>query len=92
MENQDGDFDFCGAGIHAIDEFREGAEQPEGVFLDVVGIGFGLLFVKGGLGDLHILLASQRIERNASERQGGGGNLNQGNFPDFDIVFEAHEG
>ncbi len=36
MQHQDGNLDSRRAGIHSIDEFGEGSEQAERVFLDVV--------------------------------------------------------
>ena len=92
MQHEDRVLDSRRAVIHAINESGERAEQAERVFLDVVGVGFGLFFVESGLGDLDVLLACYRIQRDASKRSGGGGDLNQGDFPWFDIVFEAHDG
>ncbi len=48
--------------------------------------------MESGLGDLDVLLAGYGIQRDTSEGSGGGGNLHQGDFPWFNIVFEAHDG
>lgn len=92
VQDKDWHLDFLRAGIHAIDKLRECAEEPKRVFFDVVGIGFGLFFVPCGLGNLNVLMACQGIEGDTCQRHRGGGDLNQGNFPNFDIVFEAHNG
>lgn len=57
VKDKNGDLDFFGAGVHAVNESGEGAEEAEGVLLDVVGVGFGLFSVKGILCDLDVLLA-----------------------------------
>lgn len=92
MQDKDWHLDVLCAGVHSVDEFRERTEEAESVFLDVVGIGSGLLVVSGGLGNLDVLLACQGIDGDARQGHGGGGDLNQGDFPNFDIVFEAHNG
>ncbi len=61
------------------------------MLLDVVGVGFGLLAMHRALGNLDILLASQGIGWNTGKRHSSGGDLNQGDFPKFDIVFESND-
>lgn len=61
------------------------------MLLDIVGVGFGLLAMHRALGNLNVLLASQGICRNTSEWNSGGCDLEQGDFPKFDIVFESND-
>ncbi len=57
VKDKNGDLDFFGAGVHAVDKSGEGPEEAEGVLLDVVGVGFGLFSMKGILRDFNVLLS-----------------------------------
>lgn len=62
------------------------------MFFNVVGVGLGLFSVKGILCDLDFLLTGECFERNTCKRSSGGSDLNQSDFPKFNIVFKAYEG
>ncbi len=92
VEDEDGNLDPVGTAIHTINQVRERAKEAEGVFFDVVGIGFGLFVVESGLGNLHGFLAREGIDGYPGEGGGCACNLNQGNFPHFDVVSESDDG
>lgn len=75
MEDKDGDPDPGGAGIHAIDQAGKRAEQAKGVLFDMVGVGFRLLIVERGLGDLHVVPSGEGVDRHAGQGSGSAGDL-----------------
>lgn len=57
VKDKGGDLDSFGANVHTVDETGESSEEAQGVFFDIIGVGFGLFSVKGILGNLNVLLA-----------------------------------
>lgn len=92
VEDEGGHAEGRGAVVHSADVFSEGAEEAEGVLFDVVGVGFGLSGVGGGLGHLDVLAAADGVEGDAGVGEGGGGDLDEFDFPLWDVVAEADDG
>jgi len=90
VEHEHGLAEICRAVIHALNVAAEGADHPEGVLVDLVGVFRALFLVVTGLGHLQILPASQSVEGNPGKRQGGCGDLDQPGRPCGDVIAEPH--